>query len=110
MLAQGPKPILEFITGNKLTFIIPVYQRNYSWSKENCEQLFEDVINSTTEEGAIKAFHYFGNIVFDVQQQDLFSGYKSYVLIDGQQRITSTALFLAAIRDEETNEQLRKSN
>lgn len=110
MKVTQPNPILDFITsgGNgKLTFVIPVYQRNYSWDKEDCDQLFEDVVNSVSKEGATNAFHYFGNIVYDESERDPFNGYIKYVLIDGQQRITSTMLFLAAIRDEEENGALR---
>ena len=110
MKVSQPNPIVDFITsgGNgKLTFIIPVYQRNYSWGKEDCEQLFEDVKNSIPKEGCPEKFHYFGNIVYDEAERDPFSGYIQYILIDGQQRITSTMLFLAAIRDEEEDESIK---
>lgn len=43
----------------------------------------------------------FGNIVYDESERNPFTGYFQYILIDGQQRITSTMLFLTAIRDEE---------
>lgn len=36
----------EFIETNKRHFIIPVYQRNYDWKKENCKTLFNDIINA----------------------------------------------------------------
>ena len=109
MQVTQPKPIIDFITsgGNgKLTFIIPVYQRNYSWDKEDCDQLFEDVKNSVPKEGEPEKTHYFGNIVYD-EDRDPFNGFVQYVLIDGQQRITSTMLFLAAIRDEEADNEAK---
>ena len=110
MIVSQPNPIVDFITsgGNgKLTFVIPVYQRNYSWDKSDCDQLFEDVKNSIPKEGESEKFHYFGNIVYDESERDPFTGYIQYILIDGQQRITSTMLFLAAIRDEESDEKLK---
>ena len=61
------------------------------------------------KKGSRKKFHYFGNIVYDESERDPFTGYIQYILIDGQQRITSTMLFLAAIRDEEDDEQLKDS-
>ena len=110
MKVSQPNPIIDFITsgGNgKLTFVIPVYQRNYSWDKDDCDQLFEDVKNSIPKAGEPEKFHYFGNIVYDESERDPFTGYIQYILIDGQQRITSTMLFLAAIRDEENDDKLK---
>lgn len=110
MKVSQAKPIIDFITvgGNgQTTFIIPVYQRNYEWAKENCDQLFEDVINSIPKPGETPKSHYFGNIVYDESEIDPFTNYIQFILIDGQQRITSTMLLLAAIRDEEVDEDLR---
>ena len=38
--------ILSFINSADKTFVIPVYQRNYSWSAEECGKLFEDLLDS----------------------------------------------------------------
>lgn len=89
--------ITKFIKSNELTFVIPVYQRNYVWKIEDCEKLFDDVLEGVRS----KKKHYFGNIVYYQDGSDPFSGFTRYVLIDGQQRITSTMLLLAAVRDEE---------
>ena len=112
MKVSQPNPIIDFVTSGgsgKLTFIVPVFQRTYSWQKENCLKLFNDVINGIPDENCnIKKEHYFGNIVYDGSEHDPFTNYTKYVLIDGQQRITSTMLLLAAIRDEEKNETAKK--
>ncbi|MBR1874805.1 DUF262 domain-containing protein [Candidatus Saccharibacteria bacterium] len=112
MKVSQPNPIVDFITSGgsgQLTFIVPVFQRTYSWQKENCLKLFNDVINGIPDENCnIKKEHYFGNIVYDGSEHDPFTNYTKYVLIDGQQRITSTMLLLAAIRDEEKNETAKK--
>ncbi len=70
-------------------FIIPVYQRNYDWKKENCKQLFED-IERIAETGDI---HFIGTICTQAAKR------YQCVIIDGQQRITSTMLLLKAIYD-----------
>ena len=104
MKATQPDSITKFIKSNELTFVIPVYQRNYVWKTEDCEKLFEDVLAGAHD----KKKHYFGNIVYYEDGRDPFSGFTRYVLIDGQQRITSTMLLLAAIRDEEPDEDNRR--
>lgn len=103
MKVTQPNPITEFLSSTERTFEIPVYQRNYDWDIENCEKLFEDVLEGIRS----KRKHYFGNIVYYEAGRDPFSAYTRFMLIDGQQRITSTMLLLAAIRDEEDNESNR---
>jgi uncharacterized protein with ParB-like and HNH nuclease domain len=105
MKASQPDSITKFIKSNELTFEIPVYQRNYDWDLENCDKLFEDVLEGISS----KRKHYFGNIVYYEAGRDPFSGFTRYILIDGQQRITSVMLLLAAVRDEEENESNRSS-
>lgn len=100
MKVTQPNPITEFLSSTERTFEIPVYQRNYDWDIENCEKLFEDVLEGIRS----KRKHYFGNIVYYEAARDPFSAYTRFMLIDGQQRITSTMLLLAAIRDEEEDE------
>lgn len=83
-------------------FTVPVYQRNYEWGKENCEELFRDVLDAQTHEP--KPFHFLGTIVIyknPETEEDSISGTKvdSYVVIDGQQRITTIYLFLKALYD-----------
>ncbi len=104
MKATQPDSIIKFITSNDMTFVIPVYQRNYVWKTEDCDTLFDDVLRGIKENKK----HYFGNIVFDDDGRDPFTGFTRYILIDGQQRITSTMLLLAAIRDEEPDEERRQ--
>lgn len=99
------RSILEFISATKRTFIIPVYQRNYSWDKDNCEKLFSDLIDSL--ESGKK--HYFGNIVYYAISTDFASGYSELALIDGQQRVTTIMLLLAALRDL-SDDEIAKNN
>lgn len=80
--------LMKFLDGSQKRFIIPVYQRNYDWKKENCKQLFDDLVNVIKEE---KETHFFGSIVSYAHSRD------EVVLIDGQQRITTVSLILIAI-------------
>lgn len=79
---------MKFLDGSQKRFIVPVYQRNYDWKKENCKQLFDDLVN-VIKEG--KDTHFFGSIVSYAHSRD------EVVLIDGQQRITTVSLILIAI-------------
>lgn len=96
--------ILSFINSADKTFVIPVYQRNYSWRAEECEKLFEDLVDSLKTNKR----HYFGNIVYYVLDSIVWQGYSELALIDGQQRVTTIMLLLAAIRDTEPDETKRK--
>jgi len=80
--------LLEFLEGSRKRFIIPVYQRNYDWKKDNCKQLFDDLVSVIKED---KSSHFFGSIVSYAHSKD------EVVLIDGQQRITTISLIIIAM-------------
>lgn len=80
--------LIEFLDGAKKRFIIPVYQRNYDWKKDNCRQLFDDLVNLIRKD---KESHFFGSIVSCAHRRD------EIILIDGQQRITTVSLILIAM-------------
>lgn len=85
--------ILRFIGGADKKFIIPVYQRPYSWKKENCVQLLKDLkdVYRCNYES-----HFFGSIVFVSQNNGVC---EEHTIIDGQQRITTVSLLLLALRN-----------
>lgn len=85
--------ILRFMGGPDKNFIIPVYQRPYSWKKENCVQLIKDLTD--VYQRGYKS-HFFGSIVFVSQNNGVC---EEYTIIDGQQRITTVSLLLLAIRN-----------
>lgn len=78
----------------KNRFIIPVYQRPYAWNSEN----FKDLLTTIREsrEQSLPAF--FGSIIVAEQESSQFA--RQYILIDGQQRITSFLILLKLIRDK----------
>lgn len=82
------KPLHEFIEGHKIQFVIPVYQRNYDWLMDNCDQLFSDLVKLSHSN---RRSHFFGSIVTSAAD----SSYNRLV-IDGQQRLTTISLLLLA--------------
>ena len=90
--------LLEFMKTTPLS--VPIYQRPYSWEKKHCKKLLEDIIQAGQPER--KAPHFMGSILSVTKI--LTAGEKPtdtpYTLIDGQQRITTLALMLIALRNE----------
>ena len=85
--------IIRFLNGADKKFIIPVYQRPYSWKRANCELLIKDLLEVYREN---YISHFFGSIVY--VENDV-GGCNEYIIIDGQQRITTVSLLLLAIRN-----------
>lgn len=83
------QPLIKFFDGSDKRFIIPLYQRNYDWKEENCEQLFQDLMKLHTTG---RKSHFFGSIVSSIQP-----GTEDRYIIDGQQRITTVSLILIAL-------------
>ena len=82
----------DFIGTNKVLFRIPVYQRNYDWSESNCNRLLDD-INAIIESNEK---HFLGTIVFMAARSGGFT-LQEYIIIDGQQRLTTLMLILKAL-------------
>lgn len=88
--------ILHFIEQSK-NFIVPLYQRKYSWKNENCIALWNDVIASgkTLNEND----HFIGSIVHISESESNATAYNPKSIIDGQQRLTTVILLIAAIAE-----------
>lgn len=85
--------INNFIDRNLRQYMIPVYQRNYEWSAEQCEKLFEDIIQAYR----LDRYHFTGSVVFELLKTENKIDY--YVIIDGQQRLTTIYILLKALID-----------
>ncbi len=86
--------IYEILNGNR-QFLIPVYQRYYSWDVEQCKRLWNDIVEMQKRG---KEGHFVGSIV-NIAEQAMPTGVQKYMIIDGQQRITTLSLLLIALRD-----------
>lgn len=85
--------INDFIEPNKCQYAIPVYQRNYEWSKEQCVKLFRDIV----EAGKKQRNHFCGSIVYAPLPEK--NKFHYYIIIDGQQRLTTIYILLKALLD-----------
>ena len=86
--------ICEILNGNK-QFLIPVYQRYYSWDIDQCKRLWNDIVEMQKKG---KSGHFVGSIV-NIAEQAMPTGVQKFMIIDGQQRTTTLTLLLLALRD-----------
>ncbi|GAA7412116.1 DUF262 and DUF1524 domain-containing protein [Helicobacter pylori] len=94
--------LLDFIgKSQEKQFVIPVYQRLYSWEKEQCKQLWDDIIK-TGGNDQIEG-HFIGSIVF-VHDGIYTTSHNELLIIDGQQRLTTITLLFIALRDHLSDE------
>jgi uncharacterized protein with ParB-like and HNH nuclease domain/predicted transport protein len=84
---------LDFLNGKK-QFIIPIYQRTYSWTDIQCKQLWKDIIRATDEN--LKG-HFIGSIVYIEKGLFQVTSIPQLLVIDGQQRLTTLTLLLTAL-------------
>jgi uncharacterized protein with ParB-like and HNH nuclease domain/predicted transport protein len=76
-------------------FVIPIYQRTYSWTEKECRQLWDDIVR-TGKNDAISV-HFVGSIVYIEEGLSQVSHQAPLLVIDGQQRLTTVTLLLAAL-------------
>ena len=86
--------LLEFLKRSP-QFVIPIYQRTYSWTERECWQLWDDIVR-TGKNSAIAA-HFVGSIVYIAQGIYQVSSQSQLLVIDGQQRLTTIMLILEAL-------------
>ncbi|MGB3513032.1 MAG: DUF262 domain-containing protein [Microcoleaceae cyanobacterium] len=87
---------LQKILEGTQQYVVPLFQRPYSWERQQWESLWEDLIELTEQE--IMRPHFMGSIV-TMQTNSVPEGVSKYLLIDGQQRLTTILILLAVIRD-----------
>lgn len=86
--------LLDFLKGPK-QFIIPIYQRTYSWTLKQCDQLWRDIIRAATDETV--SVHFVGSIVYIEKGLYQVSAIPQLLVIDGQQRLSTISLILSAL-------------
>ncbi len=88
--------LLKFIKDNqKNQLVIPIYQRLYSWEKEQCKQLWDDIIKIGGDDKMDG--HFIGSILYVLDS--ITHSNNVLLIIDGQQRLTTITLLLTALRD-----------
>lgn len=76
-------------------FVIPIYQRNYSWTAAQCRQLWADLMRAGRDE-KVNA-HFIGSIVYVERGLSSVTSQEALLVIDGQQRLTTSTLLIAAL-------------
>lgn len=97
--------INDVLAKNATSFFIPPFQRAYAWGKSEIERYFSDISRIIESHLDIKQHdkleHFFGTVV--IKEEKAGFANKS-VVVDGQQRLTTTLIFLIALRDTETDQ------
>ena len=104
MISVKKQNIMELLENSEKVFIIPPFQRNYEWEEIQCKELFEDIKLIANDKNKR---HYLGNVVFYINEENDLG--EEYILIDGQQRVTTILIFLCALRDCDENGKLPKN-
>lgn len=86
--------LLDFLKKSP-QFIIPIYQRTYSWTERECEQLWTDLMRTGSDDKV--SAHFVGSIVYIEQGIYQVSSQSPLLVIDGQQRLTTVSLLIAAL-------------
>lgn len=86
--------LLDFLKKSP-QFVIPIYQRTYSWTERECRQLWDDILRTGSNDDV--AAHFVGSIVYIEQGLYQISSQSPMLVIDGQQRLTTAMLVLEAL-------------
>ncbi len=99
-MKAGEATLLEFFEQNQTNqFVIPIYQRLYSWKKEQCKQLWDDIIKIGGNDKMNG--HFIGSILYVLDGNTPSS---PLLIIDGQQRLTTITLLLIALKNHSSDE------
>ncbi|WP_424212085.1 GmrSD restriction endonuclease domain-containing protein [Streptomyces sp. BI20] len=94
---RATETVLKALLQGDRQYLVPLYQRAYSWRRENLNRLWVDilrVLDSEEQDG-----HFLGSIVLAPSPQRSASGVQCWLVVDGQQRVTTLSILLCAIRD-----------
>lgn len=94
-MEASPAQVIQYFNGEKQN-LIPLFQRPYSWRLPNWKTLWDDVLVQYDSDD--KSAHFMGTIV-SVPARSVPVGVSKYLIIDGQQRLTTVSILLAALRD-----------
>ncbi|WP_169811545.1 GmrSD restriction endonuclease domain-containing protein [Nocardia harenae] len=78
-------------------YVVPLYQRRYSWERRHLKKLWDDLL--TVIETGDDASHFLGSVVLAPSPANTPAGVQGWLVVDGQQRLTTLSILLCAIRD-----------
>src|SRR5258707_11702693 len=88
--------LLDFLKKSP-QFVIPIYQRTYSWTERECRQLWDDIVRTGGNDSL--AAHFVGSIVYIEKGLYQVTTQTPLLVIDGQQRLTTITLLIAALAE-----------
>lgn len=92
-----PTDVLGFLgKSQNFQFVVPVYQRMYSWDIEHCDKLWEDIVRVGANDKVL--MHFIGSIMY-IGDKHSQTAINQLSVIDGQQRLTTLTLLLIALSD-----------
>lgn len=98
---KASETLLNVLLKGPKQFLIPIYQRPYSWTKAQVAQLFDDVARVASSQGGGESdasqAHFIGSVVYVERGLYQASAVPELLVIDGQQRLTTFTLFVAAL-------------
>ena len=98
MKIDSGRMLNDYIQPNKKQYCIPVFQRDYAWTSEQCKKLFEDIVLAFKKD----RLHFCGSFVYAPLTSR--NHIDSYIIIDGQQRFTTLYILLKALADSAMEE------
>ncbi len=105
IMNAGATTLLEFFKDSQNNqFVIPIYQRLYSWKKKQCEQLWDDILKVGGNDKMNG--HFIGSILYALDGNTHSNN--SLLIINGQQRLTTITLLFIALRNHLNEEDERK--
>jgi len=99
MVAARETTLQELLEGTK-QYQVPLYQRTYSWKQAQLERLWRDVVQLAEDRvSSPELTHFIGSLVLAPSPANGAVGVMEFLVVDGQQRLTTLSLLLCAIRD-----------
>jgi uncharacterized protein with ParB-like and HNH nuclease domain len=99
MVAARETTLQELLEGSK-QYRVPLYQRTYSWTKTQLARLWDDLEQLAKDRVSKPALtHFIGSLVLAPSPSNGPAGVAEYLVVDGQQRLTTLSILLCAIRD-----------
>ena len=86
---------LTDILNKDAQYIVPIYQRKYSWGKEQCIKMLKDILDVGGEER--RPCHFIGSLIYLMKPNQHAAATREYLVVDGQQRLTTISIILLAL-------------
>lgn len=90
----GQQSLLDLLGEQNIRFVIPVYQRAYSWTQRQCQELWRDIVRAAKVDGR----HFVGTVLYTPEADD-DQGRHRIAIIDGQQRLTTLTVLIATLTE-----------